>query len=57
MDNVDQGTILLIAAIVLGALFVFALFRRLVKMAIIVMLLAVVLVGLYVARAQDLITW
>lgn len=57
MEGVDQSTLLIIAAVVLAGLFIFALARRLVKMAIFIGLVAFVVMGLYLARAQGAITW
>jgi|AntAceMinimDraft_6_1070360.scaffolds.fasta_scaffold63686_1 hypothetical protein len=56
-DAGGPGPLLLIVAVALGALFVFSLFRRLFKTAIVVMLIGAVVVGLYIAREQGLITW
>ena len=56
-DASGPGPLLLIVAVALGAIFVFSLFRRLFKTAIVVILIGAVVVGLYLAREQGLITW
>ncbi len=56
-DASGPGPLLLIVAVALGAIFVFSLFRRLFKTAIVVILIGAVVVGLYIAREQGLITW
>ena len=55
-DASGPGPLLLIVAVALGAIFVFSLFRRLFKTAIVVILIGAVVVGLYIAREQGLIT-
>lgn len=49
--------VLLIAAIVLGALLILGIIRKITKLIVITILLGVVVVGLYIARAQGYLTW
>lgn len=60
MDSISSPVdtpVLLIAAIVLGALLLFAIIRKITKLIIITILLGVIVIGLYIARAEGLLTW
>lgn len=63
MTGVDTITspvdtpILLIAALVIAGLLVFAVIRKITKMIVITVLLGVIVIGLYIARAEGYITW
>lgn len=52
-----DSPLLLIAAAVVAALLVFGIARKITKLIVVSILLGVVVVGLYLARAQGLITW
>ncbi len=49
--------VLLIAAIVVVALLVFAIIRKITKLVVITIALGLIVVGLYLARAEGYITW
>lgn len=49
--------VLLIAAVVLGALLIFGLIRKITKLIVITILLAIVVVGLYIARSEGYLSW
>jgi hypothetical protein len=49
--------ILLIAALVIAALLIFAIIRKITKLIVITILLGVIVIALYIARAEGYITW
>lgn len=60
MDSITSPLdtpILLLAAIALLALLVFAIIRKITRLIVISILLGLVLTGLYVARAEGYVTW
>lgn len=60
MDTVStplDTPVLLIAALVVLAVLAFAVFRKITKLIIIAIALGVIVIGLYLARAEGFVTW